>query len=64
MPTGVLWGGVLGQNGRTEFNLTFVNNTCLTFSGDVNVYSYQLDQAAGRQAAAGRGGEAKEKKKN
>jgi hypothetical protein len=31
-------------------NLTFVNNTCLTFSGDV--YSYQLDQAAGRQQLA------------
>ena len=37
-------------------NLTFVNNTCLTFSGDV--YSYQLDQAAkkvGGQLADRRG---------
>ena len=47
-------------------NLTFVNNTCLTFSGDVNVYSYLPAGSGGRATAAGslRGGEAKEKKKN
>ena len=52
MPTGVLWGGVLGQNGRTEFDVCQQHLSCLTFSGDVNVYSYQLDQAAGRQQLA------------